>query len=203
VTVVASTVIDGVTYTDTKEIEFGPGPLSVFTGVPQQSARWASQNGNAGSGTNMTDASTTFPAAAVCGGTVYNHTPSEIEILGSGPYTVDFKHVSWGPGEYWTDERYSTTSRLPRLSQLSAVSKHNGTNYAYAGLSSDYRKGAAMAAGWPDDQSGTNYYRYWSGQVGFDTSNGSFFADGVNLSSGSDWSYSLANTNPVVACVGP
>jgi hypothetical protein len=39
--------------------------------------------------------------------------------------------------------------------------------------------------------------------VWFNTDNGNFNADEVNLSSGNDWNNNLTNTNPVVACVGP
>jgi hypothetical protein len=40
--------------------------------------------------------------------------------------------------------------------------------------------------------------------VWFNTSNGNFNADEVNLANGNaGWNNNLSNTNPVVVCVGP
>jgi hypothetical protein len=59
-----------------------------------------------------------------------------------------------------------------------------------------------MAAGWPDDQGGSGYYEYWTGQVDFDTYSGTFGPDEVRLAYGYvSWYGDPALANPVVACV--
>jgi hypothetical protein len=190
VTVQASTIVDGATYSDSKEIEFGPGPLSVFKTAPVVGRQWARYNGTqfgtgdgdfkALDGSNAID----FPAVVgVCAGSI---DVSSIRVTnhGSQDYAAAFSlDNGWIVGEYHSDEYYSTTSRLPKISQLVAVSRHDGSDY-YSDNNSKYRKGAALAAGWPDDEGGNGNYEYWSGQVLFDTCDGLFAAAGVNLAYG-------------------
>jgi hypothetical protein len=207
VTLKAETTIGGVTYSDTAVITFGKGPLSVFTKRPTVGKKWAMAAGipdtadlYSGDFTALTNQSS-FPAAALCGGIVHTGS-SDITIGSSEPksYSADFKNGKnlnhWRDGDILTKEYYSTTSNLPTLGQLVAVSAYYGGYHTNV-----KRKGAALAAGWPDDAYHNGYYHYWTGQVGFD-SIGYFSADNVYLSDGSDvyWEY-VTNLTPVVVCV--
>jgi hypothetical protein len=63
------------------------------------------------------------------------------------------------------------------------------------------RKGAALVAGWPDDADKFGHYRYWTGQVDFE-SVGVFLAEYVTLAEGNDnWHGDVTDAIPVVACV--
>jgi hypothetical protein len=196
VTLKAETTINGVLFTETIEVSFGKGPLSVFAKPPSTGGLpWATADGVAEGDDNndFTASSTTgFPAAEFCGGTVVS---SDITIGGSGPksYTADFSggliSGHWRDGDKYPETYYSITSKLPTLGQLVAVSA-----FKEKFSSNVKRKGAAVAAGWPCSV-------YWSGQVFFD-STGIFCADGVFLDDGLDyWCDYVAYATPLVASI--
>jgi hypothetical protein len=209
----AETAISGVTYSATVAVTFGKGPLSVFSKPPSTGGRqWATAFGIKATKDetydspppthrgDFTDASTTFPAAEFCGGTVHSGS-SDITVGGSGSYfyTADFtkgKNLNhWRAGDK-ANRYYSTTSKLPTFGQLVAVSAYDGDYHPNV-----KRKGAALAAGWADSSDSKEYYRYRTGQMGFG-SNGSFSSDDVYLVYGEDFdSYYVTNGDPVVACV--
>jgi hypothetical protein len=206
VTLKAAATIGGVPYSGTAAVTFGKGPLSVFTKPPIVGKKWAKSAGipktavrYEGNFTALTKASD-FPAAEVCGGTVHTG-PSDIDIGGRGPksYTADFSSgISlghWRIGDGMSKGYYSTTSKLPTLGQLIAVSAFHNKFY-----SNVKRKGAALAAGWPANANNVKLYIYWTGQVFF-FSNGLFVADYVDLSYGDDFFYYVTHTTPVVVCV--
>jgi hypothetical protein len=205
VTLKAVATIGGAAYSGTAAVNFGKGPLSVFTKPPIAGVNWARSAGNAATqdedwvqgnflvldGADSND----FPAAVgVCGGTV------DVSAISStttaDPHSAAFTiGSSWRAGDRFSWEYYSTTSKLPTLGQLMAVS-------AYSKFHPNVKcKGAALAAGWPDDANNKGYYRYWSGQVNFD-SDGVFYADVVRLSDGNDYGGNYVTTaTPVVVCV--
>jgi hypothetical protein len=66
------------------------------------------------------------------------------------------------------------------------------------------RKGAALAAGWPDDNFNSRVYRYWTGQVVFFPGGGVFDAVGVYLAYGYDgWGSLVTGVNSVTVCAAP
>ncbi|MDR0882063.1 MAG: inverse autotransporter beta domain-containing protein, partial [Candidatus Adiutrix sp.] len=213
----ASVIIDGVTYTGEETISFGDGPLSVFTSAPAPGTQWATQYGNSSvGGTTLSDndftsdgtnhsptPANTFPAASSCGGNVNN---AVINLGGvSGAWTATFPTESDGWSSAMaanSNGHYSTTSNLPKAAQLVAVSRYD-SGYNTTVL----RKGAALAAGWPEDNWGGGYYQYWSGEVTFvggNTGFGYFLALGVALASGVDgWTFNVTYVNPVTVCAAP
>jgi hypothetical protein len=204
VKVTAATVIGGVTYEVSEVITFGDGPLSVFTKAPQTGKKWAEQNGVAGR-TSLwgigvfTDSANSFPAANYCMGTVDNSS-GVISVSGSDPnFSLSVSPSSdWRAGDHWSGHYYSTSSGLPTLGQLVAVSRYDGGYNSVV-----HRKGAALAAGWPDDAASEGLYGYWTGQVNF-YSDGSFVADVVFLADGHDGGLAgLASAEPVTVCVAP
>jgi hypothetical protein len=179
----------GVWYTDETTVSFGAGPLSVFTTNPNDGRvkAWAALYGtSAGTGNgDFTSAGNFFPAAGIAHGSVRNDT---VLTSGSTPNMTATFGVGWTAGEI-TDGHYSTTAKLPKVSQLLAVAKYNG---GYNG--GVLRKGAAFAAGWPDDNwnggNGSGWYEYWSGEVFFNGVYGYFNARVVLLEFGNDgWDY--------------
>jgi hypothetical protein len=198
VTLKADTTINGVSFTETIDVSFGKGPLSIFTKPPSTvGLKWATANSIAIKNMNndFTASSTTFPAATFCGGAVHVGS-SDITIGGSGPksYTADFccgiNSGHWRFGDKYSDHYYSITSKLPTLGQLLAVSAFKETTDINV-----KRKGAAMAAGWPCG-------RYWTGQVGFHSESGSFGADHIYLAGGGViWLDSVTDAIPIVACI--
>jgi hypothetical protein len=169
--------------------------------------QWATASGvpakadsDSGDFTALADPSD-FPAAAFCGGAVHSGS-SDIAIGGSRSYSfaADFtagKSLNhWRDGDVWSNVYYSTTSKLPTLGQLVAVSAYDGFYRPDV-----KRKGAALAAGWPDDVYNLGNYRYWTGQVFF-YSTGDFHADYVLLSNGDDYRDDyVTDAAAVVACV--
>jgi hypothetical protein len=209
VTLKAETTINGTQHTETIVVSFGQGPLSVFTKPPSSKRmQWATARGipatagenNTGDFTDLINPSG-FPAADFCGGTVHSKS-SYITVDGSdsSSYTADFtkgKQINyWIDGYRRVNRYYSTTSKLPTLGQLVAVSAYDGR------IHSDVkRKGAAIAAGWPNDTDNEGYYPYWSGQVLF-YSDGYFSADFVYLADGNDYGSNFVTyAFPVAACV--
>ncbi|MDR0882427.1 MAG: inverse autotransporter beta domain-containing protein, partial [Candidatus Adiutrix sp.] len=203
----ASVTIDGVVYTGEETISFGAGPLSVFSSAPALGHKWARSAGTPwttayGDFTTLIASSATdFPAAAgVCGGSVMNDQITVTNLGGTPPsYNASFDTSSggWRVGDVYSDEYYSTTSNLPTLGQLVAVSRYNSSFNP-----GELRKGAALAAGWPDDANGSGYYIYWTGQVYFGPGSGHFYARGVYLASGSDL-YNVIDDYPVAVCAAP
>jgi hypothetical protein len=198
VKVTAGTIIGGVTYEVSEELTFGKGPLSVFTSAPQADLQWATKDGTSET-EDFTDSGNSFPAASHCGGSVVNNS-NVVQISGSSsPYgLIMTTGGGWETGDdvwFSYDEYFSTSSKLPSMGQLIAVSRHFG------GYNSGvHRKGAALAAGWPDDAVSGGLYRYWTGQVLF-PSTGFFGADVVDLAYGSEgWGGFLTNTDPVTVC---
>jgi hypothetical protein len=162
----------GAWYADETTVSFGAGPLSVFTTNPNdgRGKAWATLDGtSAGTGNgDFTSGSNTFPAAGIANGSVRNDT---VSTSGS---TAAFG-AGWTAGEM-LDGHYSTTANLPKMSQLLAVAKYNGR---YRG--NVPRRGAAFAAGWPDDNWNSGGYYYWSGEVAFGGDYGIFVALIVGL----------------------
>jgi hypothetical protein len=213
VTLMAETTINGTPHTEIVVVSFGKGPLSAFSKPPSNGGRqWATAFGIMATKGNtydnppptrwgdFTDASTTFPAADFCGGTVHSGS-SDITVGGRGPesYRADFtkgKNINhWRDGDR-ANRYYSITSKLPTFGQLVAVAAYEGSVHSKV-----KRKGAALAAGWPDNASKKGYYIYWTDQVSFN-SNGYFFADFVFMASGFDkGGNGVASSSPVVACV--
>jgi hypothetical protein len=206
VTLEASVTIGGVSYTGQETVSFGDGPLSVFTKAPESGKKWAVRAGTqwtaASYNGDFTADDNSFPAAAYCDGTVNNMSSNNgvgvTQTGGSPPYAATFDTSNgWRVGDFWSSEYYSTTSKLPTIGQLVAVSKYNASYDPTI-----YRKGAAFAANWPDDSYGSGYYEYWTGQVGFYGAYGGFYADGVNLANGGDyWDNVVSNDAPVSVCV--
>jgi hypothetical protein len=201
----AEATIGGAAYSGTAAATFGKGPLSVFTTPPVVGKQWARSAGNAATqdedwaqgnflvldGADSND----FPAAVgVCGGTV-DVSAIKSNFLGSSHSFTFTTGSSWRVGDRFSDHYYSTTSKLPTLGQLTAVSAYSEYHPNVK------RKGAALAAGWPDDVGNEGLYSYWTGQVLFG-SDGYFDADFVSLSYGDDsyWFY-VTYATPVVVCV--
>jgi hypothetical protein len=192
-----------VPYSKTFDVTFGKGPLSVFTGPPSAGSKQWAVGRTVDTSPKFTELTNPadFPAADYCGGTVHTGS-SDITIGGSGPISYTFNFTGginlnhWREGDVKHNRYYSTTSKLPTWGQLVAVSAYNGSYNSTVN-----RKGAALAAGWPDDASNTGSYRYWIGQVYF-SGGGSFYADYVFLSTGDDFygSY-VTGATPVVVCV--
>jgi hypothetical protein len=209
VTLKAETTINDAQHAETIVVSFGKGPLSVFTKPPSSKGmQWATARGipatagdnNRGDFTSLTNPSG-FPAADFCGGTVHSGS-SDITVGGSGhkSYVADFtkgKNIKhWRDGDRFSNRYFSTTSKLPTLGQLVAVAAYDGRIYSEV-----KRKGAALAAGWPDDADNEGYYLYWTGQVYFDY-DGGFNAGFVLLANGAaGWNDRVTDATPVVACV--
>jgi hypothetical protein len=188
VTLKAETTINGVPLTETIDVSFGKGPLSAFAHPPSKiELPLATASGIATEDNKkyFTADSTIFPAVNFCGGTVHVGS-SDITIGGSKPesYTADFSggiiSGHWRYGDKYPNQYFSTTSKLPTIGQLLAVSSFSEKIY-----SSVKRKGAAMAAGWPCRD-------YWTGQVHF--SYGKFYGDSVHLTDGRDVYGSVTNS---------
>jgi hypothetical protein len=202
VKVTAGTVIGGTPYEVSEVITFGDGPLSVFTKAPQTGLKWAEQNGVAGSKSRnatgvFTDSTNSFPAAHHCGGTVNNDSSVVVVTGASPPFGMSISGAGWRAGDRWSTGYYSTSSGLPTFGQLLAVSRYDGGNNP-----NDPRKGAALAAGWPNDVGGGNNYGYWTGQVDFSAS-GCFYAVGVGLTDGGVYFGVFAGAVPVAVCAAP
>jgi hypothetical protein len=207
--VTASTVIGGVTYEVSEVITFGKGPLSVFASAPQVGLQWATND--AMSVANDFKTGNTFPAASHCGGTV-NNDSSVVVVTPIPPanakYSLFVSGAGWRAGDRFPDEYYSTSSGLPTLGQLLAASRHDD-DYN----SGVHRKGAALAAGWPDDAVRGGWYEYWTGQMYFYStgyfepdgvyrSTGYFYAGVVYLANGLDYdNVDLPRILPVTVCV--
>ncbi|MDR2946106.1 MAG: inverse autotransporter beta domain-containing protein [Candidatus Adiutrix sp.] len=147
-----------------KTVAFGDGPLSVFdtdpaNGVGKQwsGGRATILNQDWDTNPDLGDffaSADNFHAAISVGGYV---DPDTVVVDGTQMVPrMRFNQRYWARGEHDTQGTrgyyYSTTARLPKVSQLAAVAKVNG-------------KGAAFAADWPDDTDGTGLYLYWSGEV--------------------------------------
>jgi hypothetical protein len=204
VTLKAGTTVNGVPFSETIDVSFGKGPLSVFAKPPSSGGLpWATANSIAiiNHKNNFTADSTTFPAATFCGGTVHVGS-SDITIGGRGPesYTADFipgiisghwsyeDTVPWNYEDNCTNNYYSITSKLPSIAQLVAVSHYDGGFHGKVD-----RKGAANAAGWPSGN-------FWTGEVFF-SKGGYFHAIYVGLASGGTKSDFVTRATYFVACV--
>jgi hypothetical protein len=158
----ACTGNSGTWYTGEQEVTFGAGPLSVFATDPtlgKGNKAWAILYGTSGNGNgDFTSSSNTFPAAVAAGGNVRH---DSVSTSGTSPgMTAIFQTPDWETGEIFGGH-YSTTAKLPKVSQLLAVARYSSYE------SSVPRKGAAFAAGWPDDGYDSGWYVYWSGEVFF------------------------------------
>ncbi|MDR1487988.1 MAG: hypothetical protein LBT62_08385, partial [Deltaproteobacteria bacterium] len=142
-------------------------------------------------GTNGRD----FPAAVGVCGAAADVSAIKSNSSGSSHSAAFTTGSSWRVGDRYSDEYFSTISKLPTFGQLAAVSAYSEYHPKVK------RKGAALAAGWPDDARNEGLYRYWTGQVYFD-SRGGFYADLVRLSAGVDaYCSDVAYATPVVVCV--
>jgi hypothetical protein len=179
VTVNASTVIAGTTYSRTLAVTFGNGPLTAFTGTFPMGP-WAS----AAAGPTFTT-SATFMALG-CSGSVNSN------VLGLPPTY---------PAAFWSTEvvggdtlGYALPSKLATRQQLLAVA---GYNFAFnSGIP---RKGAALAAGLPYDRT-LSSHRYSTGSVFYSAP--SFYAVEVDLETGQEsWSALVTDMDPNGACI--
>ncbi|MDR1045085.1 MAG: hypothetical protein LBP33_08220 [Candidatus Adiutrix sp.] len=190
----------GAWYAGETTVSFGAGPLSVFTTNPNdgRGKAWATFYGtSAGTGNGVfTSGSNTFPAAGIANGSVRNDTVSTSGSKPPSPMTAAFGGAGWTAGEM-TNGHYSTTANLPKVSRLLAVAKYNGRYNT--GVP---RKGAAFAAGWPDDKN-SGWYCYWSGEVVFRGEYGYFYARIVYLVNGYDGWYYVGYGSPVAVGVLP
>ncbi|MDR1045418.1 MAG: hypothetical protein LBP33_09930 [Candidatus Adiutrix sp.] len=187
----------GAWYAGETTASFGAGPLSVFTTSPNdgRGKAWATLRGTSvGTGNgNFTSTVNSFPAAGIAHGSVRNDT---VLMSGSAPSMTAAFGAGWTAGEM-LDGHYSATSNLPKVSQLLAAAKYDG--HYHSGVP---RKGAAFAAGWPDDAYNTGWYCYWSGELFFYGVNGLFYARFVNLEHGNDGWYDVVNDLSVAVGAG-
>jgi hypothetical protein len=142
-----------------------------------------------------TDGTFFLAAAGVCDGEVSNENITTVTTM---PPVSTFGD-GWGEGTYSADSHYSTTSNLPKVRQLQAVANDTGSNPMHG-------KGAAFAAGWPKDDSGSgNNYEYWSGELLYanDGPESYWKAIYVTLVDGDLNSLIVDNADPVAVCVGP
>ncbi|MDR1045986.1 MAG: hypothetical protein LBP33_12905 [Candidatus Adiutrix sp.] len=197
----------GAWYTDETAASFGAGPLSVFTTNPNNryiANSWATLTGTSAGTGNGDFASTgnTFPAAGIASGlgvgTGYGSVRNDtVSTSGSTPSMTAAFGAGWTAGEM-LDGHYSTTANLPKVSQLLAVAKYDGRYNRGV-----QRKGAAFAAGWPDDKWNHLRYAYWSGEVVFNGDDGLFNARTVHLGDGDDGWYRIVGGDPVAVGVLP
>jgi hypothetical protein len=192
VTLKAETIIGGVPYSETIDVNFGPGPLSLFSGtLSSTGVMFAISYGNAatagsysGDFTALNGASATdFPAAVgVCGGTVPVGSVSSTTT--STPHSATF-----GAGWLWIpgSGSYAQNSRLPTKSQLVAVTVYS------AFMNPEPSKFAAQAAGWSPTA------QYWTGSLIF-IAPGFFEGATVRFSDGQTFGRYL-NQSFLVACV--
>ncbi|MDR1045112.1 MAG: hypothetical protein LBP33_08355 [Candidatus Adiutrix sp.] len=188
----------GAWYADETTVSFGAGPLSVFTTNPNdgRGKAWATLYGTSATGNgDFISGSNTFPAADIVNGSVINNT---VSTSGSTAAMTAVFGAGWTAGES-TNGHYSTTANLPKVSQLLAVAKKYDGHYHR----DVPRKGAAFAAGWPDDAYKRGFYGYWSGEVVFVGVNGDFIARVVLLMDGNDVWDDIVNNLPVAVGVLP
>jgi hypothetical protein len=209
VTLKAETTIDGVMYSETMDVTFGPGPLSVFRTAPAVGVKWARSAGNAataadpGNDGNMLalngNSGADFPAAVqICGGSInVSAITSTTTVPGSHNAGFDYTPGSgWEQDIKWASLSRALNSKLPHYDQLIAVSMYSTTHNP--GIP---RKGAALAAGWPDDGLGAGVYRYWSNPINM-MGAGYFLATNVGLRVGAEETSNRVNYNiPNVVCV--
>jgi hypothetical protein len=93
---------------------------------------------------------------------------------------------------------YAEGSKLPKVSELLAVARYDD---GYK--SSVPRKGAASAAGWPNDNYALNLHAYWFGEVLF-MDEGIFYARVVSLDGGDwgDWAISIGGDGSAPVAIG-
>jgi hypothetical protein len=178
VTLRAEVSIGGVIYSDIVNVTFGNGPLSVFSNSfsPVNNRMWATDDDHSGMvGLSSSD----FQSAAYCGGSVNMSAVTIIEAP-PGVFTATYSSLGgyWAPGLSTFPlalgkSAQAIRSKLPNLDQLVAVAVY------VSGISSDIpRKGAAMAANWPDDSSGLSMFLYQTNEI-YLSNSGSF---GTSLS---------------------
>ena len=166
----ASAYVGGVQVTKNLIVNFGPGPLSVFSGTYHTGRQWATSSSYADWRTTMVPAN--FPAAAFCsGGSWAPGTTIDVDGGGVAYYdglagweekTIDLKKFG-----------HSAPSKLPTMDQLLSVSRYDGSYNA--GIP---RKGAILAAGYPS----SFMSELWSGDITY--SSGNFWGIRVDISSG-------------------
>jgi hypothetical protein len=194
--------VDGNPYTKDFDVTFGKGPLSVFASAPVPGLMWARFSGSQyntsspydGDFTTLNGASAAdFPAAVgECGGRVAADAITVDETFSTPPYAIN---VDTSPGTGWNiddegfiDMYHTTTSKLPSISRLVPVSR-------YSSYRPDIpRKGAAFAAGWPDDPSGLGNYSYYTYNIYFNNVNATISVLNVYLSVGANLSSPDVNT---------
>jgi hypothetical protein len=192
----------GTWYSADQTVTFGAGPLSKFTTDPSNGVgkKWADKDGagapsNTGNGDFATNSGSDFEAVFAVSGTV-----NTTGFTYSGTAVPNYQVTAWPSSDWVAGEigasgnisagHYSTSSNLPKISQLKAVSKVTG-------------QGAAFAAGWPDDSANSGGYHYWSGEVAFNGGTGHFVARLVTLDDGNDaWLY-VYGGYPVAVGVAP
>ncbi|MDR1051658.1 MAG: hypothetical protein LBP95_11420 [Deltaproteobacteria bacterium] len=147
VTVQASTVISGTTHTKTLTVNFGKGPLAIFTYFDTLPSITFSSLREVGSGTptnNFYYSSNTSPAAAICGGSLDTST---LTLISGPPHYVNFAppwETRTPSSVYSLAEAYLPATRLPDLDRLQAIAAFDPTE-----LDVPNRKGAYEAAGVP------------------------------------------------------
>jgi hypothetical protein len=215
VEVEAQAIVDGENFTTKVKIDFGDGPLSIFTSAPVSGIVWGTKDGNSSVGDipedgDFTDNATEFPAADICGGTVKN---TNIILGGSsGAWSASFG-AGWSVGTFTENPPsyglyYAEGSNLPKISELRAVSKFYSIKppYSHSQLKQSPGKGAAFAAGWLGNKfSSESDYPYWTGEVlfyGGEYAESGFFG-AANIFLGNS-RHRIINVNynlPTVVCV--
>jgi hypothetical protein len=191
----------GSSYPDvSKSFAFGDGPLSVFRKVlnANEGRQWATAAGAKDAGISLDTTGwgdfnaggTNFPAVDFAEG--FRPVNTGFTYGGSsGAWTATFPS-GWTATEiaFGYQANYAEGSKLPKVAQLQAVAKMTG-------------KGAAFAAGWPDDNSNYGWYVYWSGEVFFVGDDGRFYARVVDLGGGGDGWTGVVYVFPVAVGVLP
>ncbi|MCL2123061.1 MAG: hypothetical protein FWH34_03120 [Desulfovibrionaceae bacterium] len=133
----ASMNIGGTVHSQTIDVSFGKGPLSVFRNKPLGPMSWV-KAGNACGAVDDPDA--LGPQDSTKSKGIPEGIPTHLGNLalkGSG---------------------YQNSTKLPTIDQLRNVAASNGS----------VGRGAAFAAGWPDDANGKGWFLYWTrGTDGF------------------------------------
>jgi hypothetical protein len=183
VTLKATTNIGGISHSETVDVSFGPGPLSIFAGPPVFGKIWADKYKTAlDPGNDFSSISNNFEAANYCGGSVNNQPPDLIIT-----YPGENVTFSTNDGSGWAaagNSYYSAlNSKLPSFDQLRRI----------ADFSSAARgRGAARAAGWSLSQ-------YWTSDISYYGS--VFFAARTLSMIGNTYNQTLNNTMMNTVCL--
>jgi hypothetical protein len=183
-TVIVQAVADvgGTTVTKQMTINFGPGPMTVFSGGVTNGSEWADYSSYA---IFPTLPIANLGAPRLCGGLSW---ASNLTIVGSGVSNDVSYGADWVPIVFdsatW---RHSPSSKLPTADQMLAVARYN--SLYHPGVP---RKGASQASGAPYP------FTYVTGLIRYNQA-GDFLSTFVDLDTGQTTTNPLT-TYAVVAC---